>query len=536
MGFGIGADISIPSINPSDLLGPLLPNINGAGGGAGQELPYKIDPDLTRKIQSEIKSDRWNGVGKNGVFRYSFSIAKAASDGTTLPVKSTIPGFNDSTVFLRIPPQNITISTQYAINVSATNRGILEEHNGVVFRLINITGTTGVFPDRLVVGQDKSSNKVVNVIKNIFPNAFNSVKSAINSINDVISSVTGPNDRELSPEDTENNPEFKKTGYYQFWVLNNFMIAYAEAKKKVGASNLRFLFNSPKDNISYVCTPISFDLKRSAAQPLLYNYSIILKCWDIAPLSAAIDTAIDVLEGVPTPDNISAAKAITETLRTSRNTINSARNVLNGVHSDISNIMNIYTQGVLVMKDVVGLADEVADFPQQVINNANTLLVGPTNSFVRALNDSPSRQSLGFDSVDESQSKQTSATTKSSISSAAKSAASGIAAQIPVAQSAQAASGLATAQAAIDKNSSRSSKTTPDGETVPPPRSINAQNAAGRLALEIDEEEFASKSLEDFQNDISEEFRTDIETARDEAFQLTSGDIRELVDDLQEIS
>lgn len=525
---------TLPQIKLPELLQGLLPGIPAVP--QPPPLPYKINPDLTRKIQSEIKSDRWNGVGKNGVFRYSFSVAKAASDGTTLPTKATVPGFNDTTFFLRIPPQNITISTQFATNVSATNRGILEEHNGVVFRLINISGTTGVFPDRLVVGQNKSSNKAVNVVKNIFPNAFNSVTSAINSFNDIASAVTGPPPRELSPEDEENNPDFQKTGYHQFWVLHNFIVAYAEAKKQVGSNDLRFLFNSPKDNISYVCTPMSFDLKRISDQPLLYNYTIVLKCWDIAPISAAVDTAIDVLAGVPTPDNVAAAKAATEVLRTSRNTINAARNVLNGVHSDIANIMNIYTQGVLVMKDFVGLADEVADFPQQVENNANTLLVGPTNSFISALNESPDRQSLGFDSVDESQSNQTSATTKSAISSAASASASGVAAQVPVGQAAQAAEGLATAEAAIDKSASRSSKTTPDGETVPPPQSVNAQNAAGRLSLEIDNEDFASRSLDEFQDNISEEFRTDVESARDEAFQLTSGDIRELVDNLQEVS
>jgi hypothetical protein len=533
----LGIDTTLSKGSLSDLAGPVV-RLNG-DASIDVKTPYQVTPDLARKMQEQIKGDRWNGVGKDGAYRYSFSILKASPNGTSVPVKASIPGFNDSTVYLRIPPQNITISTQYAAQVSATNRGILEEHNGVVFRMINITGTTGVFPDRLTVGQDKSPGKDVNVIKNLFPNAYNSVKSALNSWEDVKNSVSGPPKRDLSPEDKQDNPDYTETGYYKFWVLHNFMVAYAEAKKAKDASDLRFVFNSPKDNISYVCTPISFDLKRNSAQPLLYNYTIILKCWDVAPLTVGVDQAIDVLEGVPSPDNIAAAKAITETLRTSRQTIAAANRVLSGVHSDISSIMNIYTQGVLLMKDLTGLADEVIDFIPQMVNNAETLLIGPTNSLIRELNsssESTNRSRLEFDSVDEEESYQTSGTTKSSIQTAGQGVAEARAANTNIAQRASAASQLKSDLSSVDGISTRSSATTPDGETFPEPTSINRQTAVGRLDLLLSEEDFTSKSLEDFQDSISDEFQNDIEEAREEALQLTSGDIRDLVDDLQEVS
>ena len=45
---------------------------------------------------------------------------------------------------LPITPQQLSITDQFAINTTATMRGIVEEHNGVKFKMITASGTTGV--------------------------------------------------------------------------------------------------------------------------------------------------------------------------------------------------------------------------------------------------------------------------------------------------------------------------------------------------------------------------------------------------------
>lgn len=486
MAFGI----STPSI------GGNLFNIPSGSTTAptGQQTAYILTPELQRIIQ-DIKADRWNKL-----FTYSFSILKASSDGSVNPTGTVVvPGFIRNVADFRIPPSSLSVSTQFASGVTATNRGILEENNGVVFRTITIQGTTGLFPDRLVTGQGETPTPVIKVLKNLFPGTASAINNVIDQAQSVIDSVVGPDStRDLSPPDSPTSIELQQTGYFKFWELNNFIIAYSELKKKPVGEDFRLVFNSPKDNISYICTPMAFDLRRDSSSPLLYKYNIVLRVWDIATFGQA--DPLDVLDGIPRPENVSATKALTETLRASRQTINAAKNAIAGVHSDINSILNVYTQAVLLLKDTVGLAEEIADFPEVFRNNARALLQGPTNSFVASLN-SFGGTSIG--SIDERESDFPGSSNASSIVDAG---------------------GDAT-----------KASTTPDGETDLTPKSNNAIVGVGTFENLIDDPEFGAQSLDDF-DDIPDPVQSQIDNARDVALNLNSGDIRDLESSLQEIA
>lgn len=45
---------------------------------------------------------------------------------------------------LPVNPQEISVDTPFAIGVTVTSQGILEEHNGFPLKQISIQGTTGV--------------------------------------------------------------------------------------------------------------------------------------------------------------------------------------------------------------------------------------------------------------------------------------------------------------------------------------------------------------------------------------------------------
>ena len=133
--------------------------------------PGKIQP-----VGNSLKN--WNKQ-----LPYSFSIREAGPTGivgdfapTTGSVGKFSPGI-DLIVRLRIPPQNISVSSAFATSVIATNSGVLEEHNGLVFRNIVIRGTTGLAPSRSVTFSAPSPlEKIANLL---FPNVVQSINSIV---------------------------------------------------------------------------------------------------------------------------------------------------------------------------------------------------------------------------------------------------------------------------------------------------------------------------------------------------------------------
>jgi hypothetical protein len=85
--------------------------------------------------------------------------------------------------------------------------------------------------------------------------------------------------------------ERKKTGYAAFHNLYKFFLLYKQdtsgeksTAPRTGGHPLMF-FNY-KDNNKYLCSIQRFVLKRSADQPMLYNYSIQLRAYKIQRLNA----------------------------------------------------------------------------------------------------------------------------------------------------------------------------------------------------------------------------------------------------------
>ena len=209
---------------------------------------------LSRKIQ-EIKTDRWART-----YGYSFLIADADSKDGSVQVPSVLeddPGYADpaitpqNMVTLRLPPASLNITTQFASVVQATNNGVLEENSGVVFRVISIQGTTGIYPGR-ESKKDLRATKGSLTVENIFPAATLAIGAVSKAAKDVLfGRKIGTN---LIDKDDPNG----QSGYAHFWRLHNFIVRYAEEKKLRRNRSKRLLFLCPKDNIAYVVTPMSF--------------------------------------------------------------------------------------------------------------------------------------------------------------------------------------------------------------------------------------------------------------------------------------
>lgn len=495
----VSSTISDATAGLSDALGITVPKIGINGTGTGSP----VDASAFKGKMQEIQRENWNKL-----FHYSFFLYNIQSN--TRPGLGDINGFFDTDITLDIPPQNLAISTHFATNVTATNDGILEEHNGVVFRTITIAGTTGLWPNRPSQPTKAGQGVATKLITNIFPGAVTAIQGLANNVRNTVASVTGTNTNQkgVPRDDAGNILDITNTGYYRFWSLHNFFVGYAEMKKTSAGQGIVLVFSSPKDNVGYVCTPVSFDLRRDSSNPLLYRYNIVLKAWNLVATDQTSE--INVLANLPTPDNVNAIKSITNTLMDARTVINSARNVLAGVNSDFVSIMNVYTQGVMVLKEAAGFAEDLNDFPSVIKNNAAILLTGANNSFVAALQSANSTDpqnattAIPFTSTDEQESQFPSGSTSATIAANSTTGATGAA-----------------------------SKTTPGGEDKTM-GNARLNLATGALSAALDSPSFTATPLSSL--DIPPSVQAQMDTVRTQARQTTSGQIRDLTADIKSIS
>jgi len=322
---------------------------------------------LSRKIQ-EIKTDRWART-----YGYSFLIADADSKDGSVQVPSVLeddPGYADpaitpqNMVTLRLPPASLNITTQFASVVQATNNGVLEENSGVVFRVISIQGTTGIYPGR-ESKKDLRATKGSLTVENIFPAATLAIGAVSKAAKDVLfGRKIGTN---LIDKDDPNG----QSGYAHFWRLHNFIVRYAEEKKLRKNRSKRLLFLCPKDNIAYVVTPMSFELKKDANNPHQYKYSIVMKAWDIATNS--YDTVKPEINKLENREGL--IRGLLERIRRARRTVQLSSGVLHGIQSDIGDVLQLANQASLALKDVVGVGREILDFYPIFKSNIDLLII-----------------------------------------------------------------------------------------------------------------------------------------------------------------
>lgn len=169
-----------------------------------------------------------------------------------------------ATFTLPITPQQLTISTPFAVVVTPTLNGIVEEHNSVRFKDIEIAGTMGVFP------ADRNPDASPIAFKIFDPTGIaDTLDSSLSGI-PLLQIVS-------SRPELINPAAALDSGYSNLHKLRIFLESYAEKKKT--DKDLRLVFASYKDNQFYYTTPTAFTVRRSASSPLEYEYSLALRSW-----------------------------------------------------------------------------------------------------------------------------------------------------------------------------------------------------------------------------------------------------------------
>lgn len=192
-------------------------------------------------------------------------------------------------IYLPILPSNVNVTTHFATNLVTTLFGVVEEHSEVRYYDITISGNTGIAPrwtggTQKIPSAGKSSfdNKAIleDQLGGFLPEVTNVVNQAVNAVQSIGDSLTtGPtNDTGIAPAES---------GYLAFHELYKFFLRYKRdtAGFSVNGTTPRqthpISFLNYKDGLRYDCVPRAFVLTRDAARPMLYNYNITLRAFNL---------------------------------------------------------------------------------------------------------------------------------------------------------------------------------------------------------------------------------------------------------------
>lgn len=262
---------------------------------------------------------------------------------------------------LPITPQQLNITDQFAINTTATLRGVAEEHGGLKFKTIQAAGTMGVWPYRSSVTSPPGSPTL---LQSVLGGTLESLTETVDQFRSVLNSATSGHPanplKTLQPAQTDAGET--STGYYHALALQQFLEQYVEAKKNPKNKAWRLVFDIPKQNQSFVVSPLQFVWSQSETKPDQITYSFQLKAW------RRINLAERVSVSAPTVQKISPGimQRILGTINQARKLMSASIDLIGAVRSDIEKPLDILRQTSLFVKDLAGVAIAAADLPYQI--------------------------------------------------------------------------------------------------------------------------------------------------------------------------
>lgn len=298
---------------------------------------------------ADLDGTRWNQL-------YPYRLALyVRENGEWKLSKDKLPPFT-----LPIPPEEMVIAMPFAITTTVTLGGIVEEHNGAPLRMINMSGTTGVFPLR---GNPGTPPIGASVVANPVPTIPTSsqvngtvVPSSVAQLNNsltpygVVSSFTG---------DTG-----KGTGFFQFQLLKRFLETYAALKKTRDGRNYILALEIWKDEEAYLVSPVTFDLRRSQGTPLEYNYSLQLKGWKRIKIpTTGTSSGLSIIGDIK-----SKIASVLGELEDARQSLEDARDILESIQENIDQtLFTPVRECILFAKDSLGVVLTAVDLPSNII-------------------------------------------------------------------------------------------------------------------------------------------------------------------------
>jgi len=224
--------------------------------------------------------------------------------------ENTGPGLGSRYAFnLPISPSNISITTHFATNVITTMYGTVEEHSEQRYFDINISGTTGMSPmystyaklsdinephTNVANGKGGPGGKSsMNKRKRKSYSSASAISKGADSLgflkrsaNIVETIASQAKDLIGAPKPIGISTENANTGYMAFHNFYRFLLKYKKhTSSKRSQANLDLhplTFINWKDNNQYDVAISNFQLMRDANNPMLYNYTISMRAYNLA--------------------------------------------------------------------------------------------------------------------------------------------------------------------------------------------------------------------------------------------------------------
>lgn len=311
--------------------------------------PYRLIVIDVKKGNSPVSKNGTGTARNEEVTKYEHN-----SGGVQYAINGVVSNWEFT---LPITPQQLSITDQFAINTSATMRGIVEEHNGVKFKIIQASGTTGIWPTRNNF-DDPNTGQGTSLFGGTVE-ALGGVARAVDALNQ----ATGKSD--VKKPDTLN---FKKdndgqnTGYFQAQLLQQFLEQYAMAKKDPKNKHWRLVFDCPKINESFVVTPMQFTTTKSQRSPGETLFNMQFKAWKRVQISRGSgDSKLAIQELNP-----NFFQTLTSSLDAARGLMSASLNVIKAVRADFRKPFDALRKVTLLMKDFAGIGLSLADLPNQI--------------------------------------------------------------------------------------------------------------------------------------------------------------------------
>jgi hypothetical protein len=199
-------------------------------------------------------------------------------------------------MFLPISPSNLQISTNFATNIIPTLYGTVEEHSDVRYFDISIRGTTGIAPRHVdpQIKEGLNPGDYYKASRRSGRTGFSIAQSAkgagasgffsktLGTLNNALTKAS-----ELANGSPKPQPALidENSGYVAFHNLYRVLLQYKKDAAGVSSSQKRkghpLTFFNYKDNNEYDVVVRNFTMERSADNPMLYNYSIQLRGYNL---------------------------------------------------------------------------------------------------------------------------------------------------------------------------------------------------------------------------------------------------------------
>lgn len=375
----------------ADAIDRLNPNgVTNRNSGNAKQDPSEVIVPWSKEAQDslslfqpiKIQGDRWDRV-----YPYRFVVVEAKGDGTYAvyggenPEVSYQKASQYSMVFnkvssswifnLPITPRDLNISTQYSISTSATLRGIIEEHSGTRFKMIAMNGSFGVLPFK---NKKLSSPEAPaqNSIQTLFAGTIQAVNSLSNSLTAVSNALRGNTQTpSVTAGVATTQGGFEGTGYAQALLLDQFLERYADLKKSGNNPQLRLAFDIPKQNQTFLVTPLVFSYFQSAESPNEYKFNCQLKAYKRINLNSKQKDSTTPIAQNTSPSGLAR---ILNSIITARVAASASLNLIKAVRSDFQTPFEALRDLSLFVKQLSGVGVTASELPRDIINDASSYI------------------------------------------------------------------------------------------------------------------------------------------------------------------